>query len=184
MIEKWLAAEWSSIALVGLSSLVCYAAILLYTRIVGLRSFSKLSAADFAMTIAVGSLFASTISAPSPTLVLGIVAIGCLYAMQWGVAVARRQSKMFGKALDNQPLLLMRGPVFLDDNLKQANVTREDVYGKLRAANVFSYDQILAVVFETTGDISVIHSSDDAAKLDPDFFHDVIGAEHLSEPIR
>jgi len=37
------------------SSCTVYAAILLYTRIVGPRSFSKMSSADFAMTIAVGS---------------------------------------------------------------------------------------------------------------------------------
>lgn len=47
-----------------------YTMIGLTPRIVGLRSFSKMSAADFAMTVAVGSLFASTISLSAPTFIV------------------------------------------------------------------------------------------------------------------
>lgn len=181
LLEKWLAAEATEVALVLLSCVVCYAAILVYTRIVGLRSFSKMSAADFAMTIAVGSLFASTISSPSPSLLIGLTAIAALYASQWLIASIRSKSNTAAKWLDNQPLLLMSGRTFLDDNLKRANVTRADVFGKLREANAFNYDQILAVVFETTGDISVLHSNDANAELDADFLKDVIGAQHLKQ---
>lgn len=181
MLEKWLAAEATEVALVLLSCVVCYAAILVYTRIVGLRSFSKMSAADFAMTIAVGSLFASTISSPSPSLLIGLTAIGALYASQWLIASIRRKSTTAANWVDNQPLLLMSGRTFLDDNLKRANVTRADVFGKLREANAFNYDQILAVVFETTGDISVLHSNDANAELDADFLKDVIGSQRLNQ---
>lgn len=46
------------------ATVVVYGAILYYTRLTGLRSFSKMSASDFAMTVAVGSLFASTAVSP------------------------------------------------------------------------------------------------------------------------
>jgi len=180
MLEKWVWSGWTEAPMVMLSGVATYAAILIYTRIVGLRSLSKMSAADFAMTVAVGSLFASTISSPKPALVLGLFALAMLYLGQWLVAWLRRRSAQVSKWVDNQPLLLMSGREILDDNLKRANVTRCDLFGKLREANALNYDEVLAVVFEATGDVSVLHSSDPNAKLEPEFFTNVIDADRLS----
>lgn len=176
--EKWTISPMSEIAMVFLSAIVTYAAILLYTRLAGLRSFSKMSACDFAMTVAVGSLFGSTVSAPSPTLILGLASLAALFAGQWVLAISRKRLPWFGKLVDNEPLLLMAGREILEDNLRRANVTKEDVFGKLREANALNYDQVLAVVFETTGDISVLHSGEHS-QLEPDFLSNVIGRERL-----
>ena len=140
-----------------------------------------MSAADFAMTVAVGSLFASTISSSTPTLVIGLTALASLFFGQWLLAMLRQHFVWFRKLVDNEPLLLMRGSTILDENLKKANIARDDIYGKLREANALNADQVLAVVFETTGDISVLHSADPDAKLEPDFFRNVTGAEQLFE---
>jgi len=158
-----------------ISVIATYGAILAFTRVCGLRSFSKISAADFAMTVAVGSLFASTIATGKPSLMAGILCIAMLFAGQWIIAWARRSSPAASRLVDNQPLLLMRGSTILDKNLMRANVTRDDLFGKLREANALNYDQVLAVVFETTGDISVLHSSDEEVILEPDFMRNVKG---------
>lgn len=174
---EWLFSGWKDLPLVLLSGIATYAAILLYTRIVGLRSLSKMSAADFAMTVAVGSLFASTIATKSPSLVLGLAALATLYVGQYLLAWSRRQSSWVSHVVDNEPLLLMCHGEILDDNLEQANVTRNDLYGKLREANVYQFDQVLAVVFETTGDISVLHSNDSEARIDPALLDHVLDAD-------
>ncbi|UUO05716.1 DUF421 domain-containing protein [Blastopirellula sp. J2-11] len=179
MIDEWITAEWSELAMVVLSGIITYGAILAYTRIVGLRSFSKISAADFAMTIAVGSLFASTMSGSTPTLSVGLVAIATLFGGQWLVAFLRRSSKSVSQIVDNQPMLLMSRGGLLEENMRKANVTHADIYGKLREANVITLDDVLAVVFETTGDISVLHSNNPDATLAPELLVGVVGAETL-----
>lgn len=179
MFDQWIAASPSQLGMILISTLCVYLGILVYTRLVGLRSFSKMSAADFAMTIATGSLFGATITSPSPTLFMGLFAIFCVFGGQWLLAIARRKSDRFSKVVDNAPLLLMSGSTILDENLDRANMTKSDLYGKLREANAFSFDQVLAVVFETTGDVSVIHSSDEHPKLDKAIFANVIGSERL-----
>jgi len=178
VFAEWTWADGNELLMVIISVVVVYAAILVYTRIVGLRSFSKMSACDFAMTVAVGSLFASTVSSSGPPLSIGLVALGSLFAGQWALAVVRK-FKWASKLIDNKPLLLMAGAEILDDNLQKANVTRADLFGKLREANATNFDQVLAVVFESTGDISVLHSSDADAKLDQEFVKDVEGNERL-----
>ncbi len=177
--EKWITVSFSQLAMILVSAVVVYTAILTYTRIVGLRSFSKMSAADFAMTIATGSLFGSTISSPSPTLFMGMFAIFCVFMGQWTVAKLRMNSSSLAKAVDNQPMLLMAGREILHENMRQANITEEDLYGKLRESNAMNFDQVKAVVFETTGDVSVIHTADDDVSLDQRIFRDVIGSERL-----
>jgi uncharacterized membrane protein YcaP (DUF421 family) len=45
-----------------------YLVLMLFARLMGLRSFSNLSSYDFAMTVAIGSILASTILSDSPSL--------------------------------------------------------------------------------------------------------------------
>jgi len=179
MFEVWTDSTVSELKMVVLSGVITYTAILIYTRITGLRSFSKMSSADFAMTVAVGSLFASTISTAKPTIIVGLVALATLFAGQWILAFLRRKWEPISHLVDNQPMLLMSGDSMLEENMRRANVTKADIFGKLREANALNYDQILAVVFETTGDISVLHSSDPNATLEPNFLEGVVGRESL-----
>ena len=179
LFNQWIAISPAQLGMIFLSSIVVYVAILLYTRLVGLRSFSKMSAGDFAMTIAVGSLFGATISSPNPTLLMGLFAILCVFAGQWTLAVLRRKSSFISRLVDNQPLLLMTRSDILHENLSRANVTESDLFGKLREANAFHMDQIIAVVFETTGDVSVIHSTQKSPAISSCIFNNVIGGERV-----
>ena len=178
MYEKWIAIHPTDVCMVLISAIFTYVGVLIYTRIVGLRSFSKMSAADFAMTIAVGSMFGATVSSPSPTLMIGLFAIACLFAGQWFLAKLRSKSNLFCSLIDNNPLLLMIGSEILEGNLRKANMTKLDLYGKLRAANVLNFNQIHAVVFETTGDVSVMHG-DQQERLDHEIFSGVEGLDRL-----
>lgn len=180
-MDDWISINFEQSLMIVVSTVFTYAAILCFTRIVGLRSFSKMSAVDFAMTVAVGSTFASTVTAPSPTLLVGITSLATLYAGQWFFAWARRKSDWVSSNVDNQPLLLMARGTMLHHNLREANVTENDVYGKLRESNALNYDQVLAVVFETTGDISVMHSSDSDVAIERDFLRDVKDADKIFE---
>ena len=125
-----------------------------------------MSSFDFAMTIAVGSLLASTIVTKSTTVLQGGVALFCLYFLQTAIAFLRRRISWFSAAVDNQPLLLMQGEKVLHDNLRRAHLSESDLRAKLREANVLNYSQVKAVVFETTGDISVLHTGQEDVLLD------------------
>ena len=52
----------------------------------------------------------------------------------------------------------MKGSEVLEENLKKAHITENDLKARLRKANITSREDILAVVFETSGEISVLHS--------------------------
>lgn len=82
--------------------------------------------------------------------------------------------------MDNAPRLIVSGGKMLPDQMRKAKITESDLRAKLREANMTQYDQIYAVIAETTGDVSVLHSKEEDGALDPDLLEGVIGAEHLS----
>ena len=69
----------------------------------------------------------------------------------------------------------MREQTVLQDNLDRAKISRSELHAKLREANVWSYDQIIGVVLETTGDVSVLHRTVEDATLTKAIFDDVNG---------
>jgi uncharacterized membrane protein YcaP (DUF421 family) len=154
-ILSMLGASGSELVAGGLAATAVYVFVIGATRLTGLRSFSKMSAFDFAMTVAIGSLIASAASGQA-SLATVLVGVGVLYLLQFVVALGRRRGLLVG-AVDNAPLLLMEGDRVLHDNLREARITLDDLHGRLREANVLDYTSIRAVVLETTGDVSVLH---------------------------
>jgi uncharacterized membrane protein YcaP (DUF421 family) len=169
----WIWAEGDAALMVVLSAMALYGLLILYTRLVGLRSFSKMSGFDFAITVAVGSVFASVTLWQKPTLVDGAVALGALFGLQFVVGTLRKRLPGVTAAIDNAPLLLMDGPEVRADNLRRANMTESDLRAKLREANVTQLDQVRAVVMESTGDVSVLHAPPDEPPIDESLLGDV-----------
>jgi len=125
-----------------------------------------MSGFDFAITVAIGSVFASVMLWQKPTLLEGAVALGVLFGLQFAVGTLRKRFPSVTRAVDNRPLLLMDGTDVLSDNLRRANMTEADLRAKLREANVTQLAQVRAVVMESTGDVSVLHASPDAPAID------------------
>ena len=97
--------------------------------------------------------------------------------MQYLVSWGRRHSSAFLKLVDNQPVLLMAGSKILERHLNQVRLSDADLKSKLRQAGIVSTKQVLAVVMETTGDISIFQK--ETHLLDISLFDDVKGKEYL-----
>ena len=163
-VVDWMAFP-SDFLRVLIATVLVTVAIVLYSRLIGLRSFSKMSSIDFAMTVAMGSLVASIVLNPSPPLLLSLFSLLCVFVAQW-IFAKLRFIQGFSKVAENKPTLLMDGPTILHENLKATTVTEDDLMSKLREANVLSFDEVRAVVLESTGDISVLHAADPAKRLE------------------
>jgi len=139
-------------------SLLMFIIIIVISRIIGLRSFAKFTTFDFAFTVAIGSIVAAILTS-STSILHGSVAIASLLGFKLLFARLQRNFPRFDDAISNDPLLLMLGSEILEENLKAASVDKSQVIAKLREANVLDFNQVEAVVLETTGDISVLHQT-------------------------
>jgi uncharacterized membrane protein YcaP (DUF421 family) len=156
-----------------------YVALVFFTRVVGLRSFSKMSSYDFAITVAFGSVLASTVLTQNPPLLQSVVGLAALFLIQYAVSSLRTRFDGVARTVDNGPLLIMAGSEILRDNLHAARMTEDDLYAKLREANVTRLEQVRAVVMESTGDVSVLHAEADAPPLETDLLYGVRDADRL-----
>lgn len=160
MFQKWITSSADTIPLILLSAFGIYATIIIFTRIAGKRSFSKMSSFDFAITIAIGSVIASTIVSKSVSLLQGMTALLAIYFLQL-ITAQLRKLPFFEKMIDNKPMLIMKDGIVLHKNLKKALMTESDLQAKLREANVIQLSEVKAVIFETTGDVSVLHTQEE-----------------------
>lgn len=132
--------------------------VLTLVRVLGLRSFSKMTAFDFVMTIATGSLLAGAAQATDwQGFGKAIVGMTGLFLFQYMAAIARRRSDIAELILQNEPVFLMKNGRLIEAALKETRVKASDIYAKLREANALRLEDVHAVVLETTGDISVLH---------------------------
>ncbi|ALG62068.1 MULTISPECIES: DUF421 domain-containing protein [Citromicrobium] len=134
------------------------------TRIVGLRSFSKMTNFDFVITVASGTVLAGMGRATDwQGFAQAAVVMFALFAVQLLIAKIRKKSETFEETIQNDPVLLMIDGRFCTEAMSKTRVSRSDIIAKLRESNTMSFDDVRAVVLETTGDISVMHGDN----LDP-----------------
>ncbi len=160
-MENWLYASLPTLLKVLVSVIFIFTTIIIITRISGLRTFAKMSSFDFASTIAVGSILATVVLNTNTSLLKGALALGGIIAFQTLFSFAIRKSEGLKALFTNKPMLLMRNCTILYENLKKTNMGEDDLIAKLREANVIDFDEVLAVVLESTGDVSVLHTSED-----------------------
>ena len=169
-MENWFWVGASAALITVLKALGIYAVTIFATRLTGLRSFAKMSSFDFATTVAVSTVIATTALSSSVPLLKGVLALATLFAAQRVVSAYRLRVGV-SPAVDNEPLLLMDGSRILHHNLIKASVTEADLFAKLRGAGVLDLSEVRAVVLETTGDVSVLAGG--SQPLSDDLLHNV-----------
>ena len=152
--------SWAGLARVVVAGTLAYAALVLFLRVSGKRTLTKLNAFDFVITVALGSTLATVLLSESVALAEGVLALALLIALQYAVAWLSVRSERFQSIVKAEPTLLLRRGRFLDGAMRAQRITREEVLAALRGSGVSEFGSLAAVVLETDGSISVISDSD------------------------
>lgn len=151
--------SWESIMRVAIVTVTSYVGLLLLQRVSGKRTLSKLNAFDLIVTVALGSMLATTILSPNATLARGLTGIGVLMALQLAVTFLSVRVPLFKRLVKASPSLLVRDGQVLDDALRRERVTPDEVLQAVRSAGHTSLEG-LHVVLETNGKMSVVSGGD------------------------
>lgn len=164
-MSSWLGSSWEAIGWVALGTALMYLSALISIRIAGRRTVTRLSAFDFIVTIAIGSLIASTVVAQEPAYAQGLVALMTLLAMQTIVGFLRQKSEAIRKLADFRPVMLFsEGSFDLPSAPWTAQLTRTEVEAALRERGVFSTDNVDMVILEPSGEISILEKGAEAPR--------------------
>lgn len=120
---------------------------------------------DWIVTVAVGSLLASTVLVKDVTLVEGVLAIGLLLALQFAVTLATSRWEWARSAVLAPPSLLYFRGQFLTDAMRRERVSRNEILAAVRESGASSIDEVGAIVLESDADLSVLREDDGSKDL-------------------
>ncbi len=147
---------WSVLGRTLLIGVLAYVSLVFMLRVSGKRTLAKMNAFDLVVTVAIGSTLATIVLSKSVALVEGLLALALLIGMQFAISWSSTRMPWLRRVVTGEPRLLLRDGVMLDDALRDARVTREEVRAAVRAAGIGVLGDVAAVVLETDGSFSVI----------------------------
>jgi uncharacterized membrane protein YcaP (DUF421 family) len=137
-----------------------YASIILFLRIAGKRTLTKLNAFDLVITVALGSTLATQILSRDVPLADGVLTFAVLIGLQWLVAFSSVHSKFIRDLVRAEPALLASDGELHERTLRRERVTPDEVLQVVRAEGGQSIEDAKVVYLQTDGSFAVIMRSD------------------------
>ena len=154
--STWFYAGWLPILRVAVVGVLAYVALVAALRIGGKRTLSKMNAFDLIVTVAFGSVLASTLLSKGNALLTGLTAFLTLIGLQWAVAWSCARFGWASQIVKSVPTILVWRGEMLDDVMRGERISPEEVRAAVRASGLSRVQDASAVVLETNGDLNVV----------------------------
>ncbi|TCI70523.1 DUF421 domain-containing protein [Exiguobacterium sp. SH0S7] len=142
-----------------LTGIGAYFSIIFILRVSGKRTLSKMNAFDFIVTVALGSILATTLTSRQTPLLNGLVAFATLVALQYVMAKLAKRSKRVNELIKSTPTMLYYRGSYLEAEMRKERVLEIEVLQAIRSSGT-AHDKVEAVVLETDGTFSVLTSTE------------------------
>jgi uncharacterized membrane protein YcaP (DUF421 family) len=152
--------NWQTIERTLVVGILAYIALVLFLRVSGKRTLSKMNSFDFIVTIALGSTLATILLSKKVALAEGLTAFLVLIGMQYLMTFLSVRSAVFKRIIKDEPDLLFYNGDFIKEAMKKKRILEVEVLQAARTNGISSMKQVEAVVLETDGSISVIKKSE------------------------
>ncbi|RUO33399.1 DUF421 domain-containing protein [Aliidiomarina soli] len=147
---------WESLLRTLVVGVLAYCALVLFLRIAGKRTLSKMNAFDWVVTVALGSTLATILLSKDVSLAQGAFALALLIALQFIVTWSSVRARWVRKVIAAEPSLLAYQGNYLEKTMHRERVTKDDVMAAVRTAGQASIEDVGAVVLGTDGSFNVI----------------------------
>lgn len=137
-----------------------YFSLVIVLRLGGKRTLSKMNAFDFIVTVAMGSILATTLLSEKTSLSEGVVATVLLVGLQYLVTFTASRSPGFCKTIKSTPSLLCYNGQIFEDERKRERITHSELLKAMREAGYNHWSQVGAIILENDGSLSVLPQHD------------------------
>jgi uncharacterized membrane protein YcaP (DUF421 family) len=150
----------SSLMEIALRGTAVYLAIAAIMRFIPKRQTGNVSPNDFIALVIVGSLAADAIlaDASNPLDILLMVAVVLIWDYLFNVLEYR--FPWFRRVAQDSPTLLIHNGRVLERNLRQEQLTIEELKASLRKKGIDDLEQVKQAILEVDGEISVIQKTE------------------------
>ena len=141
------------------ASAALYILIMICLRLLGKKGLGEISIPDLVLIILIGEALGSLIPQENAFIsaIVCIVTLGIInFALERGVFY----SKKFRKAVEGEPVLIVKDGKVLRSNMKKEMMTMENLKEAIRNNGLSGIEEVKIAVLETDGEISIIEKSE------------------------
>jgi len=153
--------SWPELGRVFLFGVVAYVAMVLFLRLSGKRTLSKMDVFDFVITTALGSALAQVVLSKDGVLTSGLAAFAVIIGLQWVAMKLSQRSRFVRGLIKDEPALLYFRGEFLREAMRREHVPDEEIYAAVRSSGFASLEEVEAVVLEADSSFSVVRRLDE-----------------------
>jgi uncharacterized membrane protein YcaP (DUF421 family) len=150
---------WSGLWRTAVLGVLSYVFLILFLRVSGKRTLSKMNAFDFIVTVALGSTLATILLNKQIALAEGLLALLLLITLQFCVTWAAVRWPRLESLVKNEPALLVHLGKLLPEAMRRERVTESEIRSAVRGSGFSDIEPGLSVVLETDGTFSVVTGS-------------------------
>ena len=151
---------WQSLLRIVVVGVLAYVSLLTLLRLSGKRTLSKMNAFDLIVTVALGSTLATVLLSRDVALADGVLALALLIALQFAITWTSVRIRRVRKFVTGEPSMLLYRGTLLEQAMQRARVTEDEIRAAVREKGLASLAGAEAVVLETDGSLSVVHTGE------------------------
>lgn len=139
-------------------TVIMYLVLLVILRLMGKRMGGQLTIAELAVMVTLGAIICVPMQVPDKGIFQGIFVLVCAWAFQRGFTLLGVRDSKMENLIQGKEAILIKDGVLEVKKLKEANISRQQLYGVLRAQNIFNLGEVERVYIEASGLFSVYKS--------------------------
>ena len=137
-------------------TVVVYIAVFALLRVAGKRELGQMNVIDLVVILVIANAVQNSLNGGDTSLIGGIVAAATLVVVNVVVDRFGKNVPFLERLVRSEPTLLMQDGAFLDKNLEQENITKEEIAMSAREHGIGDLSQVSEAILEPDGSISVI----------------------------
>jgi uncharacterized membrane protein YcaP (DUF421 family) len=145
----------SGLGWVAIKAVLLFAVAVIGLRLGERRTLAQLSAFDFAVAVAIGSIIGRGATAPGTSFASSAIALVTFLVAHRVVAILRRRSRVT-RLIDHPPRVLVARGELQGQELARAGLTAADVYALLREKGVGDLGQVGYLLYEPRGSVTLV----------------------------
>lgn len=141
-------------------TLIIFITMFFAMKIMGKRYIAQLEPYEFVISIMIAEIATLPLEDPSIPLIYGAICILTILFIEFVLSKLQLKNILLRKFLGGKSIVLIKNGNFIRENLKNENLTINDVISEIRASGNYDISKIAFAILERNGKISIIPSTD------------------------
>lgn len=138
-------------------SVILYTLILFLIRIMGKRQIGEMQPFELVITLIIADLATIPMAETALPLIQGVIPLITLGCIHFLICWLSRKSVTFRRLFSGKPVILLDSNGIIYDNLRKVNMNFNDLLEGLHSAGYFNLEELLYVILQTNGTMTVVN---------------------------